>query len=327
MQSKVNKIVLIGGCGFLGIETAKLLKLNKFDVLIIDLPTNKFKCPEGIKFQGLNLLDNSFKDNINLEKNDIIVNLASRQYLNNIPYMNRQKWFDEINLEVANILLDLSIKKKAFGYIFFSTDMVYGKINTIPVKENYKINPIAEYGLSKAKSENLLINNAKNKIPLTIFRPRLISGPGRLGVFKNLFNLIKKSLPVPIIGKGNNCYQMVSVFDCAKATLKAIDKNIPSEIFNLASNDSIAVHKLMENLIDHAHSKSKILKINSKIIKPILFTFDLLGKTILYKEQYSIADKNITLDISKAKKLLDWDPEFNDQQMINEAYDFWLKND
>ena len=51
-------------------------------------------------------------------KNDIIVNLASRQYLNNIPYMNRQKWFDEINLEVANILLDLSIKKKAFGYIF-----------------------------------------------------------------------------------------------------------------------------------------------------------------------------------------------------------------
>ena len=83
----------------------------------------------------------------------------------------------------------------------------------------------------------------------------------------------------------------------------------------------------MENLIDHAHSKSKILKINSKIIKPILFIFDLLGKTILYKEQYSIADKNITLDISKAKKLLDWEPEFNDQQMINEAYDFWLKND
>ena len=45
----------------------------------------------------------------------------------------------------------------------------------------------------------------------------------------------------------------------------------------------------------------------------------------MYKEQYKIADKDIFLDISKAKSLLKWQPKFDDQTMINQAYNFWLK--
>ena len=37
-----------------------------------------------------------------------------------------------------------------------------------------------------------------------------------------------------------------------------------------------------------------------------------------------IADRNIILDISKAKKILNWSPKFDDQQMINESYNNWL---
>jgi len=45
----------------------------------------------------------------------------------------------------------------------------------------------------------------------------------------------------------------------------------------------------------------------------------------LYKEQYSIADKDIFLDTSKAQKILDWKPKFDDQQMIELSYEYWLK--
>ena len=45
----------------------------------------------------------------------------------------------------------------------------------------------------------------------------MIIGPGRLGLLKKLFFLIKNNLPVPMIGSGKNRYQFISVFDCADA--------------------------------------------------------------------------------------------------------------
>ena len=65
----------------------------------------------------------------------------------------------------------------------------------------------------------------------------------------------------------------------------------------------------MKNIAIHANSKSKLIKVNGFIIKPILKVLDFLGATVLYKEQYSIADKNIILDINKAKKIIKWELE------------------
>lgn len=327
MQSKINKIFILGGCGFLGLETAKLLHKNNYKILIVDLPYKINICPQNIEFKGIDLLGKNIEHELKISKNDIIINLASRQYLDKVPYFNRQNWFDEMNYIVANKILDLCIKNNALGYIFFSTDMVYGNHKSLPINESSFLKPLAEYGISKSKSEQLLSKKARGKIPLTIFRPRLISGPGRLGVFKKLFKQIKKSRPIPLIGNGNNCYQMVSVYDCAQAILMAIKFNIPSEIFNLASKDNIKVKDLMKNIVLHANSKSKLIKVNGFIIKPILKVLDFLGATVLYKEQYSIADKNIILDINKAKKIIKWEPKFNDQEMINSAYDYWFKDD
>lgn len=324
LHKPYKRIIILGGCGFLGLITANLL-INKFyKIIIVDYEFNKSKCPKNINFVGIDLLKNKITDFININSNDVIINLASRQYSNPVPYFNRQKWFDKLNHEVTVETMEMCIKKKVRGYIFFSSDMVYGINHDFKINEKSETNPIAQYGKSKLKAEKSLRIIANNNISLTIFRPRLISGPGRLGVFKNLFKLIKNSLPVPLIGNGSNCYQMVSVFDCAKAIELAIEKNIPDEIFNLASKKEIKVKKLINELIIHANSKSNVLKTNTIYIKPILNLFDILGKPLLYKEQYMIADRNIILDITKAKKILNWSPKFDDQQMINEAYNNWL---
>ena len=324
LKNENKRIIIFGGCGFLGLITSNLL-YNKFkNIIILDYEFNKNKCPKNVNFIGVDLLKNKINDVIEINSNDVVINLASRQYSNPVPYFNRQNWFNDLNYKVSVELMQLCIKKGVSGYIFFSSDMVYGIKDNFKIKETSEANPIAEYGKSKLKAEKELRNISKDKIPLTIFRPRLISGPGRLGVFKNLFKLIRNSFPVPMIGNGSNCYQMVSVFDCAKAIELAIEKNIPNEIFNLASKKEIKVKKLISELIIHANSKSKLLKTNTIYIKPILNLFDILGKPLLYKEQYMIADRNIILDISKAKKILNWSPKFDDQQMINESYNNWV---
>jgi dTDP-glucose 4,6-dehydratase len=119
---------------------------------------------------------------------------------------------------------------------------------------------------------------------------------------------------------------MVSVEDCIWAVIFCIEKKIPNEIFNLASQKKIKVKNLLNNLISSANSSSKILPLNAKLIKNILNLSDLIGLDIMYKEQYKIADKDIFLDISKANTLLNWHPKYDDQAMINQAYNYWLEN-
>ena len=46
--------------------------------------------------------------------------------------------------------------------------------------------------------------------------------------------------------------------------------------------------------------------------------------TILYPEQFIIADKNNIVNINRAKRSLGWHPQFDDQLMINQSYEHWL---
>ena len=318
-----KRIIIFGGSGFLGTNLSKKLALLNYEVIVIDINNKNIQFLNNIKFIKMDLTRINIEENFNFKKSDIFINLASRQYHNKIPYLRRQEWFDDLNFNTSKNIMKLALKYNVSGFIFFSTDMVYG----LPSDKNFNeldlTNPIGEYGKSKLKAEKSLIKLANNNLPLTIFRPRLISGSGRLGIFKKLFNHIHNNKVVPLIGNGNNCYQMVSVDDCSSAVMLAIEKNIPNEIFNLGSKEKISVKNLIKNLIIYANSNSSILPINAQLIKRILYICDFIGLSMMYKEQYSIADKNIYLDISKANNILNWYPKYDDQLMINNAFDYW----
>tara|TARA_B100000989_G_C19526706_1_gene467288 strand:+ start:944 stop:1927 length:984 start_codon:yes stop_codon:yes gene_type:complete len=321
-----NRIIIFGGLGFLGLKLSNKLCQLGFDTIVVDMSHYRLDLNKKVKHIQIDVTKNSIEEFLEIKKHDIFINLASRQYHNKIPYFRRQEWFDQLNFHFTKKTIQLAIDKEISGYIFFSTDMIYGMPQSDQTNEKQFPKPIGEYGKSKLKAENELLKLSKDKIPLTIFRPRLINGPGRLGIFKKLFNLIYNSKIVPIIGNGENCYQMVSVEDCISAVTSCIEKKVPNEIFNLASQKKIKVKNLLNNLIGSANSHSKILPLNAMLIKKILNISDFIGLDIMYKEQYKIADKDIFLDISKANTLLDWYPKYDDQAMINQAYNFWLEN-
>jgi nucleoside-diphosphate-sugar epimerase len=319
-----KNIFIIGGCGFLGQELTKIMPFKDYKIFIVDKKFKKNLCSKKASFLDCDIIDEDSVNNLPIKKNDIIINLASRQYQDKVPLINKTKWFEEVNYLGAKYLFNKSLKAKASKYIFFSSDMVYGIPKKFPVKEDYSLNPIGPYGKSKLKTEKFLQKNEYKDISIVIFRSRLISGPGRLGVFKKIFKLIYNSLPIPIIGNGENYYQMISVYDCANAILKVIDKDIKSNVFNLGSENLIKVNNLIKGLNHHATSKSKIINIKPILIYPILYLLNYTGYPILYPEQFNIADKNIILDISKSKKILNWKPKYGDLEMIKKAYDSWI---
>ena len=90
--------------------------------------------------------------------------------------------------------------------------------------EEHPVAPLGEYGWSQARRPRSWPPTwRKRGMQISLFRPRLIIGPGRLGILEKLFKLIDWNLPVPMIGSGKNPYQFISVFDCAEAAARCLE--------------------------------------------------------------------------------------------------------
>lgn len=313
-------VYVFGGNGFVGSFLAnKLTELN-YEVTCCDLQDSlNARISNIVKYQKCDIRDISQIRQICFQEHDIIVNLAANQYHLKVP-KNRHKFFFDTNVAGAENILKAAFEKGVSRGVFFSSDMVYGLPLYLPVDTKHPQNPIGPYGLSKKQCESVCRDYRNKGMKITIFRPRMINGPGRLGILKKLFFCIRKGLPVPTIGNGKNHYQMISVFDCVSAIIQAIEKDFPNKEYNLGSELSPDITTLLKNAIQKAGSHSAVIHLPGNITKKLLTFFDKIGMTVMYPEQFMIADQEYVLNIADTQKDLDWTPQYNDSDMLVEAY-------
>lgn len=313
------KHIIFGGDGFVGRYLAQDLLNEGKRVIICDINKSNLPIYREVSFIQLDITDRAAFDALQPAPDDVVYHLAARQYDRNIPKQNRRQYFEAVNCVGTANLLEYLSKHGCRNLIYFSSDMVYGKPVRLPVDTNHQRKPFGPYGQSKKRAEDLCKVYREKGLNITIFRPRLIIGPGRLGVLKKLFWLINHSLPVPLIGQGFNHYQMVSVFDCVTAIKCAVDKGIPNQEYNLGSKDPPTVEELLRSSIKTAKSKSFLVKTPGSLIKRVLKLLDRLGLTLMYEEQFMIADENYIVDILKTEKELGWTPSYRDDKMLYQA--------
>lgn len=312
--------IITGGSGFTGKVLAKNLIQKGQKVVNFDLKNyddeylkNNTEYVQG-DIRSLNDIQK-----LNLTPDDIVYHLAARQFADAVPKKGRKEWFFEVNVQGTKNILEEMDKAGTTKMVFFSTDMTYGVPDTCPVSTNHPQRPLGPYGESKVAAEQLI--RSYPKLNATIFRPRLITGAGRLGILGKLFKLISMGLPVPMIGNGLNRYQMVSVEDCAKAAEIAMEKGFPRKAYNLGSANPPTTKELLHAIVNHAGSKSIVISTPAGALKLVLSLLDKLGLTLLYPEQFGIADKNILLDTSETINELGWAPSKSDIDAMCEAYD------
>jgi len=79
----------------------------------------------------------------------------------------------------------------------------------------------------------------------------------------------------------------------------------------------------LQSVIKTAGSHSKVMPTPGKLVKFVLNIFDTIGLSIMYKEQFMIADEEYILDISDTETELGWEPKYNDADMISQAYQMY----
>ena len=317
------RYVIVGGNGFVGYHLVKELLRTGKNIVVLDTLRPQADIQDKIMYQEIDIRNQKAVYSFDFTPDDVVVQLAANQYHVKVPKGEQamHDYFFGTNLVGTQNLLASMEKHGCKRMIFFSTDMTYGKPQYLAVDTKHPQVPFGYYGASKKAAEEVCRQYREKGFNITIFRPRMILGPGRLGILAKLFRLMDCNLPVPLIGKGKNCYQMVSVFDCVQAIIKCVEHGIPNREYNLGSDNPPTVRELLQNVIKKADSHSVLVSTPGKAVKKTLSIMGILGFPLMYKEQYEIADENYILNITDTKEELGWEPRYNDEDMLYQAYE------
>jgi dTDP-glucose 4,6-dehydratase len=313
--------VIFGGNGFVGRQIAQDLVAEGEDVLVCDTARSDLPVYGKARFMRVDITSPQSVAEAPIGPDDVVYNVAARMLHPIVKRRDRYQYFYSVDYHGAVNVVEAMARAGCNRLIQFSTDMVYGRLQTAPpVRVDHPRNPIGEYSASKKALEDYCIGRRGQGLKVTIFRPRLIIGPGRVGILGNLFRLIRLSLPVPLIGNGSNRYQMVSVFDCASAAVCSARRSVVDGEFNLGSPDPPTVRALLRALIGHARSRSILVPMPVAPLKLALRALDRINLPLLVPEQFEIAEQDYVVDIEPTIRMLGWQPRHGDQDMMLSAY-------
>ena len=283
------KILVTGGCGYIGSHTVVKLLEEKFEVVIIDnLVNSKREVLEKIKkitgsdvtfYQedlcNLDALKNIFKK----EKFDAVIHFAGLKAVGEsvqIPL----KYYQNNLISTMNLLFcmqEYGVKK----LVFSSSATVYGNPKSLPIKEDFPLQTTNPYGTTKLMIEQILkdVYQANPDLDITIlryFNPIGAHKSGLLGedpngIPNNLMPYVVRvamgTLPVlSIFGSdyntidGTGVRDYIHVLDLAKGHLLAL-KNPKSglKIYNLGTGKGTSVLELV-NMFEKVNQ----VKVNKK---------------------------------------------------------------
>ncbi len=312
--------IVFGGDGFVGRHLAPKLIADGEEVIVADIVKSDLAHYGDVSFVRCDVTDPKSVAAVGIKADDMVYNLSAKMLSPLQARAKRHDFFFPVN--------------------YFGTENIIngdgqGRCQEArPLHHRHDLRPhlclaanrrtpcgaLGEYGMSKLKTEELAAEWRLRGMDISLFRPRLIIGPGRLGILEKLFKLIDYNLPVPMIGSGKNPYQFISVFDCAEAARAAWKAGVPNEAYNLGSLNPPPVRKLLGDLVKFAQSKSILLPTPAWAVKRTLDFFDWMNMPIMDPEQYLIADEMCVLDVSKAERQLGWVPQYRDEDMLIAAY-------
>jgi dTDP-glucose 4,6-dehydratase len=312
--------IIFGGDGFVGRHLAPKLIADGEEVVVVDIVKSDLPHYAKVRHIQCDVTDPAQVQAVGIKADDMVYNLSAKMLSPIQVRAKRHEFFWPVNYHGTENIIHAMARADASKLVHYTTDMIYGHTVTQPMTEDHPVAPLGEYGWSKLKTEELAADWRAQGMNISLFRPRLIIGPGRLGILEKLFKLIDWNLPVPMIGSGRNPYQFISVFDCAEAARLAWKAGVPNEAYNLGSLNPPSVRKLLGDLIKHAGSKSILIPTPGWAVKRTLDLLDMMNMPIMDPEQYLIADEDCLLDVSKGKRDLGWVPQYRDEDMLIAAY-------
>ena len=144
-----------------------------------------------------------------------------------------------------------------------------------------------------------------------------------------LYEWAKDGKGFPVIGSGNNRYQLLDVEDLCDAVYlcATLDKQIVNDTFNVGAKVFATMKEDFQAVLDEAGFGKKVVGLPEKPVIWILRFLEALKLSPLYKWIYETASKDSFVSIEKAERVLGFTPKYSNKQAFVRNYRWYLDND
>lgn len=318
MIQDYSRVLVTGGCGFIGSHIADQLLREGSEVTIIDnLDTGHLanvaghQGKKGFKFvQGdirdFTLVKETMKD-VDAVFHEAA--LASVTVSVKDPILT-----NDINVAGTLNLLKASADLHVKRFIYASSAAVYGDTLSPQKKEDLAPNPRSPYGISKLAAENYVkIFHRLYGLETVSLRYFNVYGPRQRfdlqcaygGVITIFTNRLLRGMPPIVFGDGEQTRDFIYVADVVEANMLALEnKNATGEAFNIGTSISVSVNQVAE------------------IIKEITGKKDLKN---VHAPPRPADGRHGYADINKAQRILGFHPKVSIKEGLTELVD-WCRH-
>ncbi len=314
--------VVTGGAGFIGSNLIReLFRQPGVSITCID-DFDPFYSPD---IKNLNIRDFKTNPHFRLVSNDLaktsgralcdlisgpvdaIIHLAAKAGVR--PSIQNPLAYQQANVIGLQNMLDFAKEKNIRQFVFASSSSVYGINDHYPWKEDEPLMPISPYASTKLSGE--MLGHVYSKlfgIRFIALRFFTVYGPGQrpdLAIHK-FTKAILKGKPITLYGDGSTSRDYTFVDDTVQGITGAIGYDTTDfEIINLGNNYTVTLKELVAAIEEMTGKKAMIEQ---------------------HPDQPGDVPKTFA-DISKAKKLLGYNPQTQLKDGLKKFYDWFMQHE
>ncbi|MFO1392224.1 MAG: NAD(P)-dependent oxidoreductase [Steroidobacteraceae bacterium] len=317
MPSPVTLVT--GGAGFLGINLCRHLlgigrRVRSIDVADFDYPERN----------AVEVIDGDIRDAAAVERSmqDVETAVHCAAALPLAPAEDIRS----TDVDGTRLLLESSLTHRVARFIFISSTAVYGIPDHHPLLETDRTQGVGPYGESKIAAEALCSEFRARGLCVSVLRPKTFVGPERLGVFELLYEWAREGRNFPLIGPGNNRYQLLDVADLCQAIELCMTREpgAVSDTFNVGAKEFGTMRENVQAVLDRAGHGGHAIGLPRAPAVLALRALNALHLSPMYRWIYETAAEDSFVSIERIERKLGYRPRYSNRDALVRNYDWYV---
>jgi len=314
-------VLITGGAGFLGINLIRYL------------------IGKGHKITCLDKADFVWGDEsqVRIIKGDIRVTHTVRDAMQGVDYAvhcaaalplePRETIFSTQIKGTENVMRE-ALAAGVKRVVHISTTAVYGIPDHHPLYETDPLQGVGNYGQAKIVAEKVALSYREKGLCVPILRPKTFVGKERLGVFAIYFEWIMEGRNIPLIGKGNNKYQLLDVEDLCEAIYLCLakERSKVNDTFNVGAKEFGTMKEDFGALLEPLGKGQRAVGLPAKPTITFLRLLEKFKLSPLYKWVYETAPHDSFVSIKKIEEQLGFTPKYSNKEALKRSYQWYTEN-
>ncbi len=244
--------------------------------------------------------------------------------------------FYQTNVIGTQNVCELCVENQVKRLVYVSSPSIYsGKSHRYHIKEEEfdSANTLNYYIRSKIQSEEVVSKFQKKGLYTVTIRPRGLIGIGDTSLIPRILKANGK-IGIPLFNGGRNYVDITCVENVAYACFLCMEKEkIEGEIFNISNGEPMLFRQILEKFLHAIGEQPHYLKLPFWLIYGIAFLLEIYYKITKRSGEPALTRYTVctlafsqTLDISRAREQLGYEPVVTISEGIQKYGEWWKEN-